>query len=70
MGFIPILNILESQNNDIGRIGPGVSCLTHKLKILFGRYNGCNIPSAMLDAYSQYYNEHTVRPGTHYVLNK
>ena len=57
--IIPIDDILELNNNEIGLIGPGNGCLTRFLERMFGGSDILHSHSILHDAFGRFYTHHS-----------
>ena len=68
--IIPIDDILELNNNEIGLIGPGNGCLTRFLDRMFGGSDILHSHSILHDAFGRFYAHHSLDRGYAYVIPK
>ena len=68
--IIPINDILELNNNEIGLIGPGNGCLTQFLERMFGGSDIMHSHSILRDAFGRFYAHHSLDRGYTYVIPK
>ena len=68
--MIPINDILELNNNEIGLIGPGNGCLTQFLERMFGGSDIMHSHSILHDAFGRFYAHHSLDRGYTYVIPK
>ena len=68
--MIPINDILELNNNEIGLIGPGNGCLTWFLEKMFGGSDILHSHSIIHDAFGRFYAHHSLDRGYTYVIPK
>ena len=68
--MIPINDILELNNNEIGLIGPGNGCLTQFLERMFGGSDILHSHSILHDAFGRFYAHHSLDRGYTYVIPK
>ena len=68
--IIPIDDILELNNNEIGLIGPGNGCLTRFLQRMFGGSDILHSHSILHDAFGRFYAHHSLDRGYTYVVPK
>ena len=68
--MIPIDDILELNNNEIGLIGPGNGCLTRFLERMFGGSDILHSHSILHDAFGRFYAHHSLDRGYTYVIPK
>ena len=66
--MIPIDDILELNNNEIGLIGPGNGCLTRFLERMFGGSDVLHSHSILHDAFGRFYTHHSKDRGYTYVI--
>ena len=66
--MIPIDDILELNNNEIGLIGPGNGCLTRFLERMFGGSDILHSHSILHDAFGRFYTHHSKDRGYTYVI--
>ena len=68
--MIPIEDILELNNNEIGLIGPGKGCLTRFLERMFGGSDILHSHSILHDAFGRFYAHHSLDRGYTYTIPK
>ena len=66
--MIPIDDIFELNNNEIGLIGPGNGCLTQFLERMFGWSDILHSHSILHDAFGRFYTLHSKDRGYTYVI--
>ena len=68
--MIPIHDILELNNNEIGLIGPGNGCLTQFLERMFGGSDILHSHSILHDAFGRFHDHYLKDRGYTYVIPK
>ena len=68
--IIPIDDILELNNNEIGLIGPGNGCLTRFLERMFGGSDILHSHSILHDAFGRFHDHYLKDRGYTYVIPK
>ena len=68
--MIPINDILELNNNEIGLIGPGNGCLTHFLERIFNKSEILHSHSILHDAFGRFHDHYLKDRGYTYVIPK
>ena len=68
--MIPIDDILELNNNEIGLIGPGNGCLTWLLERIFGHFDMPHSHSILHDAFGRFHDHYLKDRGYTYVIPK
>ena len=66
--MLPIDDVLELNNNEIGLIGPGNGCLTHILERIFNRSDILHSHSILHDAFGRFYAHNSLDRGYTYVI--
>ena len=66
--MIPINDILELNNNEIGLIGPGNGCLTRFLERIFGHFDMLHSHSILHDAFGRFHDHYLKDRGYTYVI--
>ena len=66
--MIPINDILELNNNEIGLIGPGNGCLTWFLERMFSGSDILYSHSILHDAFGRFHAHHSLDRGYAYVI--
>ena len=65
---ISVKEILESNNYDIGLLGPGNGCLTQMLELSLGWIDALHTHSILHDAFGRFYNNYSLNRGYSYLL--
>ena len=66
--MLPIDDVLELNNNEIGLIGPGNGCLTHIFERIFNRSDISHSHSILHDAFGRFYAHNSLDRGYTYVI--